>query len=287
MAWSLQQEPGIRLVGADLTISGNVPQGAGLSSSASVEVATATALLALAGQTLPKATIALACQRAENEYVHGSCGIMDQFISACGVRGNALAIDTRALTSELAPIPDTLRLVVCNSMVTHKVAGESPYKKRREEVEEAATVFGRQLRDVTLAELNEAREKMSKEAFLRARHVISDSQRVVDGVAALRAGDERGFGQLMLEAHASFRDDFAASCAECDLLVELAMELEGCLGSRLTGGGFGGCTVSLVRAAEADRFATTLQRRYRERQGVEAQVFVCEIADGAGKVPLN
>ena len=120
---------GLRLTGADLTISGNVPQSAGLSSSASVEVATATALLGLAGKTLPGPEIALACQRAENEYVHGSCGIMDQYISACGVKGNALAIDTRALTAELAPIPEALRLVVCNSMVTHKVAGESPYAR--------------------------------------------------------------------------------------------------------------------------------------------------------------
>jgi galactokinase len=286
VAWSLQQE-GISLPGADLTISGNVPQGAGLSSSASVEVATATALLALAGQTLPKPTVALACQRAENQYVHGSCGIMDQFISAAGVRGNALAIDTRALTAELAPIPEDLRLVVCNSMVTHKVAGESPYKKRREEVEEAAHVFGRQLRDVTLPELTAARSRMSHEAFLRARHVITDSQRVVDGVAALRAGDQKGFGQLMIEAHASFRDDFAASCDECDLLVRLALTLDRCLGSRLTGGGFGGCTVSLVEADAADAFAGNLQRLYREDTGVTAQVFICEIADGAGPVSLD
>jgi len=284
VAWSLQQEPGITLKGADLTLSGNVPQGAGLSSSASVEVATATALLALAGQTLPRPTVALACQRAENLYVHGSCGIMDQFISACGVRGNALAIDTRALTAELAPIPDNLRLVVCNSMVTHQVAGESPYAQRRREVEEAARVLGRQLRDVTLEELYAAQSNMSHEAFLRARHVITDSQRVVQGVALLRGGDARAFGALMTEAHASFRDDFAASCDECDLLVRLALTLDGCLGSRLTGGGFGGCTVSLVYAPAADNFARTLQQKYHAAIGVTAQVFVCEIADGAGPV---
>jgi len=290
VAWSLQQEQGIELgdielIGADLTLSGNVPQGAGLSSSASVEVATATALLGLAGRGLPKPQIALACQRAENQYVHGSCGIMDQFISACGVRGNALAIDTRALTAELAPIPDNLRLVVCNSMVTHQVAGASPYAERRREVEEAAHVLGRQLRDVSLEELNAARGQMSHEAFLRARHVITDSQRVVEGVACLRAGDQKRFGALMTEAHASFRDDFAASCERCDLLVTLALELDGCLGSRLTGGGFGGCTVSLVEADEAESFAETLREHYREATGVVAQVFVCVVADGAGPVP--
>jgi galactokinase len=286
VAWSLQQEPGVALHGADLTLSGNVPQSAGLSSSASVEVATATALLALAEITLPKPKIALACQRAENEYVHGSCGIMDQFISVCGVKGNALAIDTRALTSELAPIPNDLRLVVCNSMVKHKVAGESPYAQRRREVEEAAHVFGRQLRDVSLAELMAATGKMSHEAFLRARHVITDSQRVVDGVACLRRGDAKAFGALMVDAHASFRDDFAASCDECDLLVRLALTLPGCLGSRLTGGGFGGCTVSLVEADAAEEFARRIHQLYLDDAGVDGQVFVCEIEDGAGPVTV-
>ena len=283
VAWSLAQEPGIALQGADLTITGNVPLGAGLSSSASVEVATATALLGVAGQTLPKVTIALACQRAENGYVHGSCGIMDQYISACGVRGNALAIDTRALTAELAPIPAELRLVVCNSMVTHKVAGAtSPYAVVRREVEEAANVMGRQLRDVSLEQLAAAQGKMSHEAFLRGRHVITDSARVVRGVALLKAGDSVGFGALMTEAHASFRDDFGASCEECDLLVRLALGMDGCLGSRLTGGGFGGCTVSLVKAENAEEFAGAMKREYQAATGVVAQVFVCEIADGAG-----
>jgi galactokinase len=281
-AWSLAQEAGIELCGADLTITGNVPLGAGLSSSASVEVATASALLGIAGQTLPKVAVALACQRAENQYVHGSCGIMDQYISACGVRGNALAIDTRALTAELAPIPEDLRLVVCNSMVTHKVAGASPYAERRREVEEAARAMGRQLRDVSLEELVDAKGKMSHEAFLRGRHVIMDSARVGQGVALLKSGDSAGFGRLMTAAHASFRDDFGASCEACDLLVRLALELDGCLGSRLTGGGFGGCTVSLVKAEAAEGFREAMTRGYKAAAGVLAQVFVCEIADGAG-----
>jgi galactokinase len=288
VAWSLTQK-GVKLGGADITLTGNVPLGSGLSSSASLEVSTATALLALAGVSMPKPELALACQRAENDYVGAPCGIMDQFISAAGVRGNALAIDTRALTAELAPIPDSLRLVVCNSMVRHSIGG-GEYGTRRREVEEAARVLGQtnpaihQLRDATLEELVAARGQMSPEAFLRARHVITDSQRVLDGVVALRAGDAQGFGRLMTEAHASFRDDFAASCDKCDLLVELAMKIPGCLGSRLTGGGFGGCTVSLVDAAAAESFAQTLQQRYREATKVDAQVFICEIADGAGPV---
>jgi galactokinase len=288
VAWTLR-ERGVTVTGADVTMQGNVPPGAGLSSSASVEVATATALLALAGESLAKAEVALACQRAENVYVGAPCGIMDQFISASGVAGNALAIDTRALTAELAPIPEALRLVVCNSMVRHSVGG-GEYGERRQQVEEAAAAIGRlhphvkQLRDTTLAELDEAKEGMSAAAYLRGRHVISDSQRVLDGVAALRAGDVARFGKLMDEAHVSFRDDFGASCAECDLLVELAQALPGCLGSRLTGGGFGGCTVSLVEEDAADGFAASLQAQYRQKTGVSADVFVCEIADGAGEV---
>jgi galactokinase len=287
-AWSLLDR-GVAVRGAELSLQGNVPPGAGLSSSASVEVATATALLGLAGATLTKAEVALACQRAENVYVGAPCGIMDQFISASGVAGNALAIDTRALTAELAPIPAALRLVVCNSMVRHSVGG-GEYGQRRQEVEEAAAAIGRlhpevqQLRDATLAQLEEAKPGMSHEAYLRGRHVISDSNRVLEGVAALRAGDVTRFGQLMDEAHVSYRDDFAASCEECDLLVELAQKLPGFLGSRLTGGGFGGCTVSLVEAEAADGFAAELKAQYKERQGVTADIFVCEIADGAGEV---
>jgi galactokinase len=142
----------------------------------------------------------------------------------------------------------------------------------------------KQLRDATLAELEEAKGTMSHEAYLRGRHVISDSQRVLDGLAALRADDVARFGRLMDEAHVSFRDDFGASCEECDLLVELAQALPGCLGSRLTGGGFGGCTVSLVEAEAADDFAARLKAGYKQRTGVTADIFVCEVADGAGEV---
>lgn len=293
VAWSLLEQ-GVALRGVELSFAGNVPLGAGLSSSASVEVATATALLAISDATLPAppasgVQVALLCQQAENRYVGAPCGIMDQFISANGVAGNALALDTRALTAELAPIPTHLRLVVCNSMVKHSVA-TGDYGVRRREVEEAASVLHaanpqiHQLRDATVDDLNRSRAAMSDEAFRRARHVITDSNRVVEGLAALRAGDTAGFGRLMTQAHASFRDDFAASCKECDLLVELALQLPGCLGSRLTGGGFGGCTVSLVEAAEAQPFANALREQYRQRSGVTADLYQCETADGAGEI---
>jgi galactokinase len=177
-------------------------------------------------------------------------------------------------------------------MVRHSVGG-GEYGERRQQVEEAAHALSlrnpaiTQLRDATLADLQAAQSQMSPLAFLRARHVISDSQRVLDGVDSLRAGDLAGFGTLMTQAHASFRDDFGASCAECDLLVRLALALDGCLGSRLTGGGFGGCTVSLVEAHAAAAFAQSLERQYLEQTGVQAQVFICEIADGAAELPLT
>jgi galactokinase len=291
VAWSLLKE-GIALRGADMSLSGNVPLGAGLSSSASVEVATATALLGVAEEVLSRPRVALVCQRAENDYVGAPCGIMDQFIAANGVCGQALALDTRNLTSELAPIPENLRLVVANSMVKHSV-GDGEYGTRRREVEEAAHALSlvrpeiRQLRDATLADLEANRGRMSEAAFRRARHVITDSQRVVDGLASLRLGDARRFGKLMCAAHVSYRDDFEASCAECDLLVDLAMKQEGCLGSRLTGGGFGGCTVSLVEASCAQGFAVALKEGYQSATGVLAEVYLCTTADGAGAVRLE
>jgi galactokinase len=279
--WSLQQE-GVTIAGADLTLSGNVPLGAGLSSSASVEVATATALLAIAGMTLPKAKIALLCQRAENGYVGAPCGIMDQFISANGKRGHALALDTRSLDFQLAPIPDSIRLVVSNSMVKHSIGG-GEYGTRRAEVEAGAAALGvKELRDATLADLLQKQSQMPDNVFRRARHVITDSQRVLDGVDALKAGDVAGFGKLMVAAHASYRDDFEASCDECDLLVSIALELDGCLGARLTGGGFGGCTVNLVEAAQSETFAAELAARYEAALGIKPDVYVCEIGDGAG-----
>jgi galactokinase len=289
VVWSLR-ESGFDTPGAALTITGDVPQGAGLSSSASLEVATATALLGLAGRTIPGPQLAKICQRAENDFVGAPCGIMDQFISANGRQGSALILDTRALTFELAPIPQHLRLVIANSMVKHSVADGRAYGLRRREVEEAAAAIAaykpsaKELRDATLEDLEACKPHMSEAAYKRARHVISDSQRVLDGLALLRAGDIAGFGQLLNAAHTSYRDDFEASCAECDLLQQIGREQPGCYGSRLTGGGFGGCVVNLVEADAAERFAETLRARYLEQTGIRAEVYLCSTADGAGEI---
>lgn len=290
-AWSLR-EAGIDLPAAALTITGNVPQGAGLSSSASLEVATATALLALAGKTMPGPDIARVCQRAENDYVGAPVGIMDQFVSANGKAGSALILDTRALTFELAPIPSHLRLVIANSMVKHSLADGGAYATRRREVEEGTAALAAfkagitLLRDATLRDLIACEGQMSPEAFKRCRHVITDSQRVVDGLALLRTGDIVAFGKLLNDAHRSYRDDFEASCAECDILAAIGQAQPGCYGSRLTGGGFGGCVVSVVEADSSESFVATIKAEYLQQTGINPEVYVCSTADGAGELRI-
>jgi galactokinase len=289
VVWSLAQA-GFRAPAAALTITGNVPQGAGLSSSASLEVATATALLGLAGESIPGPQLARICQRAENDYVGAPCGIMDQFISANGRQGSALILDTRALTYELAPIPAHLRLVIANSMVKHSLADGGAYSSRRREVEEGTAALSawnpaiHELRDATLADLDACRARMSETAYKRCRHVITDSQRVLDGLVLLRAGDLPGFGALLNDAHRSYRDDFEASCDECDLLAAIGQTQPGSYGARLTGGGFGGCVVNLVEAEAADHFVKTIRERYLAQTGIRAEVYVCSTADGAGEM---
>jgi galactokinase len=279
------QAAGVPVPGASLTLTGSVPIASGLSSSASIEVATAAALLRLAGAERTGTEIARLCQRAENRYVGAPCGIMDQFISANGVAGHALVLDCRTLTAVPTPIPEDVRLVICNSMVKHSVAGRE-YGKRRAEAAEGTRLMAerkpgvRALRDVTLEELNAARGAMSDLVFRRSRHIVTDSQRVLELAAALRQGKLALAGKIMIEAHASYRDDFDASCMECDLLVDLALALPGCYGSRLTGGGFGGCTVSLVDADQGDRFAAQLREQYRGLTGIDAQCFISEAAAG-------
>jgi galactokinase len=214
---------------------------------------------------------------------------MDQFVAVHGKAGHALQLDCRSLAYETVALPGSARLVIANSMVKHSVAG-GEYSERRAQVEEGTRILGtmfpevRALRDVTLQQLEAAREKMPEAVFKRCRHVVTDSARVIEGSARLRAGDVAGFGGLMVEAHASYRDDFQASCTECDTLVELALALPGCYGSRLTGGGFGGCTVSLVEVGRAEEFRERLRDGYLAMTGIAADLWVCEAADGARRL---
>jgi galactokinase len=283
--WSLRQE-GVTPGGFSLSLAGDVPVGAGLSSSASVEVATAMALMEHAGASLPLKTVATLCRRAENEYVGAKSGIMDQFVVAGAVQDRAMMIDCRALEFELLPLPSDVRVVICNSMVKHAVAtGE--YGNRSDEVAAGQAALHKArpdielLRDATVADLDACKDEMSTASYLRCRHIITENGRVMEAREALLQGDVARFGELMVQAHASMRGDFAASCAEVDTLVEIAIRQTGCLGARMTGGGFGGCTVNVVRVNEVDRFVEAVRREYAESTGITAKCFVCEPSDGA------
>lgn len=289
--WSLGKE-GVAVGGFDMSLVGDVPLGAGLSSSASVEVATAMALLGHAGTELPLDKVATLCRRAENEYVGAKSGIMDQFVVTGAVAQRAMLLDCRSLEYELLPLPDEVRVVICNSMVKHAVAtGE--YGDRSTEVEAGQAVLRREksgiklLRDATLEDLEACRDLMSAASFKRCRHIITENGRVMEARAALLKGDMERFGALMVEAHVSVRDDFAASCEEVDVLVAIAMQQAECFGARITGGGFGGCSVNVVRADAAERFVATLRREYAVKTGIEADCFVCTPSDGAFALAKN
>ncbi len=280
VAWALA-ERGISLRGMDAAIQGTVPIGAGLSSSAALEVAAGLALLASAGESVSPVALALACQRAENEFVGNRCGIMDQFISALGRAGHALFLDCRTLEHEHVPLPTGYRIVVANSMVRRALV-DSAYNERRAQCEEAARALGvRALRDADGAMLESAKPRLSEVAYRRARHVIAENARVLQSVEALRRGDAATFGALMDASHASLRDDYEVSCRELDALVEIARRQTGCLGARMTGAGFGGCTVNLVEAGAADAFVHALREGYRAATGLDAEIYVCDAAGGA------
>ena len=273
-----------------LSLSGDVPLGAGLSSSASVEVATAMALLSHAGASLAPEEIATLCRRAENEYVGSPCGIMDQFVVTAATAGHALLLNTRDLTYELLPMNTgglaDCKVVVANSEVKHSIAG-GDYGLRRRELESGQAVLLnrfpglRDLGDATLEQLAVSKADMSPESYRRCRHIISENSRVREAREALLSGDARRLGKLMTAAHASERDDFECSVEEVDFLVETAVALPGCYGARLTGGGFGGCTVNLVKAHDTDTFINALQDAYLKRFGIHGESYICEAVDGA------
>jgi galactokinase len=295
VARALQQH-GVPLLGADLLIHGEVPLGAGLSSSAALEVSVALALSSLAGRTLDKVTLAKIGQRAENDYVGMRCGIMDQFAAACGRAGHALKIDCRSLEHELVPLHlhatganAAVQLVICNTMVRHRLAG-GEYNRRREECEQGVRSLQQvlpgieALRDVTLAQLHDHASVLDPVIYRRCRHIVTENERVVAAAAALKAGALETFGQLMRESHQSMRDDYEISCHELDLMVRLAELADGVYGARMTGGGFGGCTVNLVRADRVIPFRALIAARYAAATGHPPEIYVCEAAEGAGPV---
>ncbi|HEX9110717.1 MAG TPA: galactokinase [Terriglobales bacterium] len=284
---AVMQATGYTLSGANLVIQGQVPLGAGLSSSASLEVSTALALISVSNFELPPLELVKICQRAEHEYAGTRCGIMDQFIATFGRSGHALMLDCRSLDYNLLPIPPDVRLVMCNTMVRHELAA-GEYNHRRADCETGVRTLGQHLpnvlalRDVTLAGLERHRNELPEPVYRRCRHVISENQRVLAAADALQSRDLGRFGLLMYESHSSLRDDYEVSCRELDLLVELASACEGVYGARMTGGGFGGCTVNLVRSDAVDRFQYRITEAYEERTGKIPDVYVCSAAQGAG-----
>jgi len=287
-------QSGKKLGGANLLVDGNVPQGAGLSSSASIEVAVGYALLDRADPAdtrtdIDRTKLALLCQQAENEFVGARCGIMDQFVASHGKRGQALLLDCRSLEYRLLPLPDNVTLAICNTMVKHSIA-KGEYNQRRSECEAGVRSLSKYLpntlalRDVTLENLETYGHELPETILRRCRHVIGENARVLQAAALLELGDLQAFGTLMLESHRSLRDDFEVSCPELDLMVKLAEQVEGVYGTRMTGGGFGGCTIALVQAASVEAFQRTVQEGYERSTGCKPEIYVCSAADGVGRV---
>lgn len=280
---------GLTIPAFSLSLWGDVPLGSGLSSSAALEVSTALAVTSLAEVSFPGPILARLCQRVENEYVGANCGIMDQFISANGKEDHALLLDCRDLSFKLAPIPANVALVIANTMVKHSVAG-GEYTSRRAQVEEAAAVIGRHrpevrfLRDATVEDLAKWGSEMSPDAVKRARHVITECTRTVAACDALMHHDLVELGRLMADAHTSYSKDFEGSCVEADAMVALAQDLPGLIGARLTGGGFGGCTINLVEREHAAEFSEALGARYTTEIGIVPQIMVCHASNGAHRV---
>jgi galactokinase len=277
------------LPGADLLLHGNVPQGAGLSSSASLEVAVCKAFLELSGKSMEGVAIALLCQQAENEFVGARCGIMDQFISVHGKKNQALRLDCRTLEYRLLPIPPDVRLVICNTMVRHSLSG-GEYNERRAECEAGARFFAeripgvKSLRDVTLEEYEKFGRQLPEVIRKRCHHILTENVRVLQAAEALQAGDLKLFGRLMGSSHASLRDDFEVSCEELDLMVRLAQANTGVYGARMTGGGFGGCTINLVEERHVESFRENVAAGYEKGTGRAPEIYISSAADGASRL---
>ncbi len=287
--WALAQA-GVKLDGMDLAFGGDIPQGAGLSSSAALEVATAVVARALLGFELQGPRLARLCQQAENDFVGMKCGIMDQFISLMGRADHALFLDCRSLEHQLIPLElDDHVVAIIHSGVKHELVA-SEYNTRREECGAGLAAIRRRfpavaaLRDATLEQLAAVSGELSPTLQRRCRHVITECGRVLESTAALRRGELARFGQLMNASHDSLRDDYEVSCPEIDLLVSLARKVKGVAGARITGGGFGGCTVNLLPRAAVSHLEAEVLAPYERQVGKKARLFVTRAADGAAVV---
>ncbi len=283
---------GVKLPGANVLVRGEVPIGAGLSSSASLEVASAFALLGQAASTLPRPEVAKLCRQAENNFVGARVGIMDQFVSCMGKAGHAILLDCRTLQYEAVPIPAEIQLVICNTMVKHDLA-TGTYNTRRAECEEGVRILAKSspaihaLRDVSADLLQRHERELSPIISKRCSHVIYENQRTIDAARAFSSGNLTRVGELMAASHCSLRDLYEVSCRELDVMVEAAQDLPGFIGGRMTGGGFGGCTINLVREENAEDFAAQIADRYQAATGIDPQVYIRSAEDGAQELCLT
>jgi galactokinase len=288
VAWALKERR-FELQGMEAVLSSTVPVGSGLSSSAAIEVAFGYTWQLLSGFDLDLRELALICQRAENGYVGVNCGILDQMASAMGAEGHARLLDCRTLESELVPMPDGIAVIVADTKVRRQLAS-SEYNVRRGQCEQAVEILGeylpgiRALRDVSPGELERFKAHLPEIVYRRARHVVTDNERVLAAADALRDGDVARVGELMRACHISLRDDYEVSSPELDALAEAAWEVEGCYGARLTGAGFGGCTVSLVAQDAVDDFEAHVSKAYEDAFERKPDIYACRVADGVSRV---
>ena len=283
VAWALQED-GFTLSGWEGVLASDVPGGAGLSSSAALELATMQAFSVASAFAWEPKRMAKLAQRAENEWVGAQTGIMDQLISACGEAGSALLIDCRTLATTPVPVPAGTAIIVMDTATRHSHV-DSGYNDRRRQCEEAAAFFGvPALRDVSEAQFRAREANLSEPARRRARHIITENDRTVAAAEAMGRGDAETLGRLMSESHTSMRDDFEISSPELDRMVALAQAEAACYGARMTGGGFAGCAVALVREDAVDGFNETVAAAYKKATGLEPALYVCHGAAGASVV---
>ncbi|WP_419206814.1 galactokinase [Photobacterium leiognathi] len=278
-------ERGFTFTGADIAVTGNVPQGAGLSSSAALEVVIGQTFKVLYNLEISQAEIALNGQQAENQFVGCNCGIMDQMISAEGRENHAMLLDCRSLETQAVSMPENMAVVIINSNKKRGLV-DSEYNTRRQQCEEAARIFGvKALRDVTIEQFNAKAHELDELVAKRARHVITENDRTVEAATALRNHDMKRMAELMAQSHASMRDDFEITVFEVDTLVEIVKDVIGEQGGvRMTGGGFGGCIVALVPPTLVDDVKAAVEAKYQAATGLKESIYVCQAKDGAGKI---